>query len=250
MKNLQLTINNILNSCIRIDRANINHKLSIPRQIVFRFNPEILSQIEQAKENNYKFTLSPRNLADLRYYVLLNYFLTEQLNFNDRLHRSKLVSIERSPLIFTSSYLFSPNQSKNVVRSIITSEGQISQQIQQDLWQSPQLLPKVIDAHHWLILQILSQLPLKVNNSLAGLLKSLWLITLFLFSICLWIYLPIYILFKILIIGFVICLSTKYFPKAVKKKLKIWILHGLVNGLWSNGTKNHQIVWNTISALS
>ena len=239
MKNLQLTADNILNSCIRIERAKINHKLSIPHQIVFRLDPEILSQIEQARENNYKLILTPDNLADLRYYALLNYFSAEQLDFNDRLHRAKLMSIERSPLIFTSNYLFSPNQSKNVVRSIINSEGKICQQVQQDLWQSPQLLPKVINAHHWLILQILSQLPLKVNNSLARLLKSLWLITLFLFSICLWIYLPICILFKILIISFFVYFFTKSLKKVIKKKFKIWILHGLFNGFCSNGTIKH-----------
>ncbi len=249
MKNPQPTATNILNSCIQIDRAKINHKLFIPYQIVFRFNPEILSQIEQAKENNYKFTLSPSNLADLRYYVLLNYFSAEQLNFHEG-HLSKLISLERSPLIFTSSYLFSHSQSKKVVRSIIDSEGQISQQVQQDLWQSPQLLPRVINAHHWLILQILSQLPLKVNNSLARLLKSLWLITLVLFSICLWVYLPIHILFKILIISFSVYLFTKCLKKTIKNKFRIWILHGLINGFWSNSTKKHQILWNTISALS
>ncbi len=250
MKNPQPTVDsNILNSCIQIDRAKINRKLTIPRQIVFRLDLEILSQIEQAKENNYKFTLSPSNLADLRYYVLLNYLSAEQLNFHEG-HLSKLISLERSPLIFTSSYLFSHSQSKKVVRSIINSEGQISQQVQQDLWQSPQLLPRVINAHHWLILQILSQLPLKVNNSLARLLKSLWLITLFLFSIYLWVYLPIHILFKILIISFSVYLFTKYLQKTIKNKFRIWVLHGLINGFWSNSTKKHQIPWNTISALS
>ena len=250
MKSQQPTGTDIFNSCIQIDRAKISHKLTIPRQIVFRLDPEILSQIEQAKENNYKLTLCPNNLADLRYYILLNYFSAEQLNFNDRLHRAKLMSIERSPLIFTSSYLFSHSQSKKVVRSNINLEGQICQQIQQDLWQSSQLLPRVINAHHWLILQILSQLPLKVNNSLARLLKGLWLITLFLFSICLWIYLPIYILFKILIISFSVYLFTKCLKKPIKNKFRILILHSLINGFWSNNPKKHQIIWNTISALS
>ena len=250
MKSQQPIATNIFNSCIQIDRARISHKLSIPYQIVFRFDPEILSQIEQAKENNYRFTLSPDNLADLRYYALLNYFSAEQLNFNEWLHRANLMSIERSPLIFTSNYLFSHSQSKKVVRSIINSEGQIFQQVQQDLCQNPQLLAKVIKAHHWLILQILAQLPLKVDNSLTRLFKVLWFTALIMFSICLWIYLPIYILFKILIISFFVYLFTKCFKKTIKNKFKIWILYSLINGFWSNGTKNHQIAWNTIIALS
>ncbi len=257
MKNQQPTATDIFNSCIQIDRVRISRKLAIPRQIVFRFEPKILSQIEQAKENNHQFILSPGNLADLRYYALLNYFSAEQLDFCQG-HLAKLISLEQlrdrvafeSPLIFTSNYLFSHSQSKKVVRSIINSEGQISQQVQQDLWQNPQLLAKVTKAHYWLILQILAQLPLKVNNSLTRLFKTLWLATLIVFSICLWIYLPLDILLKILIISFSIYLFTNCLKQTIKNKFKIWILYSLINGFWSNSTKKHQIAWNAISVLS
>lgn len=248
MKNQLAIINSILNSCIQIEETRINRQLTIPQQIIFQLDFNTLCQIEKIKESNFQLTLSPNNLADLRYYALLNSPLEQKVKF---IPQAQLTS----QLTFTSSYpSINLSQRTAVVRSSINLGGQITHQIRQDLWQSPQLFSQVIEVHHWLILQILTQLPIKTKNSLTKLiskfLESFFLLLWTILSFCFWRSLPLDSLYKVLIIGLSFYVFTKYGKEIIKRQFRLLITYSLCHGSWANSSYKRQIVWNTIMALS
>lgn len=158
---VSVNISDRLNSCIQIEKSKISRRNNVPQQIRFCLNPEVLTQIERARAEKIKLILSKAKLADLRYYILLN-FTSEYTKVNHVKHASGLTAVRRSHLTFSSNYSSFLNQrGETLFRSYIDLKGVISQQIQQDLWENQQLLERISQAHYWLIAEILAQLPLK-----------------------------------------------------------------------------------------
>lgn len=252
------TINTILNSCIQVEEERISRKFKIPRQIHFQFNPVIISKIEQLKESKHKLTLSSTKLTNIRYYALISSPIAEQLSsfFSWRLRSVGFVQspnqplFEQSPLTFSTSYVPLANQqTATVVRSVIDLEGKISQQIQQDLCNNPQLLRRIIDAHYWLILQILAQLPLKTKHQGSRVVWSLWIPIAIVFSIVIWYFLPLNYLLKILITCGVFYVLRVYLKYLIEKQLKAWIIYHLIYGFLGKKVKNRKIGFDILSFI-
>lgn len=233
-------INSVLNSCIQIEETRISRNTNVPQRIYFRLDSHLLEQIEQIKQNNHRLTLSPANLANLRYYLLLNSL--EQTDSMPHLGFNSCLTFGRSPLIFSTNYLFGDRQqSLTLFRSIIDFDGKICQQIQQELSQNPQLLDRVAQAHYWLILQILAQLPLKTTN------QGSWLIFCCYCFATIMIYLAVryflatnYLLW--LAIGFsVFWLLNISWRKIIIKQLKTLIIYQMIAGFLANSVRKRQI---------
>lgn len=219
--------NSLLDSFIYIDEERVSRKRIVPRRIRFELNREILSEIEQAQKNDDQMVLSANNLTNLRYYALLASHFEE-----------------RSPLLFSTNFSggYSQNpKSVTVVRSVIDLEGKISQQIQRDLWQNPQLLPIVIKAHHWLIGQILAQLPLKTKNHTQKLFGALWLVTAFIATSFIWYFLPVNHLIKILVAVLVFGILKIATKNLITAQLRRWILHQLLLGFLTSRVDKRRI---------
>jgi hypothetical protein len=234
------TSHQVLNSCIEVAEVRISRRLTMPCQINFRLNADLLEQIEQIKAKNKCLKLSDPKLASLRYYTLLNSSLT-----------IKITSVQEqlSPLNFTTNYIFPDNQHLTVVRSLIDLEGQISQQIQQDLWHNPRLLERVINVHHWLIGQILIQLPLKTPRRVLRLLKVLLLLVWIIVAVSLWCFLPLNNLLKIVIVCCSFYLAKKYLIPSIKQHSKTYFLKAILKGFLANTTQKRQIALNILSTL-
>ena len=222
--------NSAINSCIQIEEARISRRAIRPHQVYFCLDSDLLKQIEWVKKNNHKLILSSRNLANLRYYALVNSPL-EQIGLVHPWRWAKLSSLERSPLIFTTDYLF-PNSQQPLAlfRTVIDLEGKISQQIHQDLWQNQQLLSRISQAHYWLILEILDRLPLKRKN------RYLWLIisscSLIASMSCLAIYyfFGLSYLLNVAIYIIIILILNISLKKIITRQLKPLIIHHLITG--------------------
>ena len=233
--------NSAINSCIQIEEARISRRTTRPHQVYFCLDSDLIRQIEWVKENNHKLILSSRNLANLRYYALVNSPL-EQIGLVHPWRWAKLSSIGRSPLIFTTDYLF-PNsqQPLTLFRSVIDLEGKISQQINQALWQNQQLLPRISQAHYWLILEILAQLPLERKN------RYLWLIitccSLIVSMSCLAIYyfFSLSYLLNVAIYIIIILILNISLKKIITRQLKPLIIHHLMDGCWGKSVKFRRI---------
>ena len=233
--------NSAINSCIQIEEARISRRATRPHQVYFCLDSDLIRQIEWVKANNHKLILSSRNLANLRYYALVNSPL-EQIGLVHPWRWAKLSSLRRSPLIFTTDYLF-PNsqQPLTLFRSVIDLEGKISQQIHQDLWQNKLLLPKISQAHYWLILEILAQLPLERKN------RYLWLIisccSLIASMICLVIYyfFSLSYLLNVAISIIIILILNISLKKTITRQLKPLIIHHLIAGFGVKSVKVRRI---------
>ncbi|BAZ45737.1 hypothetical protein NIES4102_27630 [Chondrocystis sp. NIES-4102] len=240
--------NQILNSCIEINESHIHRRLTIPNQIVFRLNADLLQQIESLKAKDQQFQLEAAKLANLRYYTLINSPLEIQSNAANY-WQSKFTSIERSSLSFSTNYLLSEQQYLTVIRSSISLEGYIAQQIQQNLWDNPQLCQRLLNAHYWLMEQILRQLPLKTSNNLFWVLKIIifiiWAIALLTF----WNFLPLPNLPKISIICCLFYLNQNYLIPHIKQPGKILLITALFNNYLINNTFKRQIALKIVQIL-
>lgn len=242
--------NNILNSCIQVEEARISRKITIPRQVNFQLTPEIINSIEQIILNKQKLSLSSANLADLRYYALLNSSIAKTSNSIDPKSFIKQLPLEQSCLIFSTNYFSVTNHNPTtVVRSVIDLEGKISQQIRQDLWENPQLLHKILDSHYWLIFQILTQLPLQKSKKYLRLYRSLTPLTIFMISLAFWYLLPLNYLLKIVVICGFIYIFKVYIHHLIQKKLKQWIIYHLIHGFLANKAHKRRIGFNIFSSI-
>lgn len=241
-RQITATINNTLNSCIKVKETRISRRATIPDQVHFCLNSNLIKQIEWVQENNHQFILSSSNLASLRYYALVNAPLEEvgliyswrstQLSFGE----------QRSPLTFTTNYLFSHSQQpRTLFRSFVDIEGKISQQIHQDLYQDTQLLPRISQAHYWLVLEILAQLPLKPNSQHSWLLWGYFLLLTSIISLLLNYYFNINILLNLAIYMFVIITIRTIFLKIIFQQLKPLVIYHLRSGLLSKNIKIRKI---------
>ncbi|MGB5633415.1 MAG: hypothetical protein WBM44_10615 [Waterburya sp.] len=235
------TINSAINSCIQVEEARISHRVIRSHQVHFRLNSELIRQIERVKENNHKLVLSSTNLANLRYYALLNAPL-EQMGLIYPWSSAKLSFFQRSTFTFATDYLF-PNsqQPLTVFRSVIDLEGKISQQIHQDLWQNPQLLPRISQAHYWLILEILSQLPLKHKNQYLWLVLAYSSITVSMISLVIYYYFNLSYLLNLAICISIILILNISLKKIIIKQLKSLIIYHLMDGFLGKSIKVRRI---------
>lgn len=240
-KNFPESVNDVLNSCIQIESARISRHVTIPSQICFCLNAELLEQVGQIKanqSNQHGLCLSASNLADLRYYALSNLPLKQGL------------SQGQSALTFSTEYFFDSAQvATTLFRSVIDLEGKISQEIKQELIQNPSLLAKISEAHYWLLSEILAQLPLKSRAWYSWLIFGCLAIASILISSLVWYILPLNHLLKL-----VICLSIFFLLKStakilVTKYLKSWIIYHLLDGLLAKGTIKRRLGLNILSFL-
>ena len=154
-------------------------------------------------------------------------------------------------MIFSSNYLSNDSQVQTtVVRSTIDLKGQISQEIQQDLWQNPQLSLKVIQAHHWLTAEILRQLPLENKRQTSLIFWILWGINAIAFSWGIWIFLPTFFWLKIIVNIVVWYLLKVSLRHLIKHKFRTWILSQLASGWLSNKTSKRQLGFELLSLLA
>ena len=204
-------------SWIQIEEIRITRQVTVPRQIWFELNPEIIIRLEHLRQQNLDLKLQPELAIDLRYYALINSGLISQIgNLN----------FPSWGMTFTSHYLSSSSKKLPItaIRSKINLSGKISQEIQQELWHQPQLSQQIITIHYWLIEQVLQQLPLPRNNYLALIIWSLWLAIAIVITSLIWIGLSFSIGIKIILIIISILILKKMLNYLIRTKLKQWAI--------------------------
>lgn len=230
-----------LSSCIKVKQTRISRQTTIPHQVYFELNSDIIAKIEEIKAEYGSLALKPEQLTDLRYYGLINSGLLDNVD---------KISSEQYSLVFSSSYLPIDSQIQTtVVRSTINLQGQILQEIQQDLWQDPQLSSKVVQAHHWLTAEILRQLPLETKSHTSEVFWALWAISAIASTLVIWYFLLLPFLLKL-----VINIVSFYFFKVLLKylidnQLKKWILSQLTSGCLAHQTSKRQLGFKILSLL-
>jgi hypothetical protein len=237
-KSLPETLNSVLNSCIQIKSTKISRTVTIPHQICFRLDAQILEQISQLQVYQAKLALSETNLANLRHYALLNLSSQQHSPFT------------QSCLSFATEYAESANQdSISLFRSVINLEGKISQQIAQELAHNPPLLREISQAHYWLVAEILSQLPLTSKAWYSWLLASGLAIATMMINILIWYLISMNYLPKLIICLSIFLLFTSVAKTLITRQLKSWIIYHLLQGILAKSTLRRKLGLNFLSFL-
>lgn len=216
-------------SCIHLDERRISRRRMIPCGVYFELNRDILAEIDLAQKNCDRIELSDEKLTNLRYYALLSFIEYRRFGYH---HTSELV--------FSTNYLRHGKQ-VTVVRSVINPEGKITQQIQENLWQNLPLCDRLIQAHYWLIFQILTQLPLPIKNYNRLLSWTFALMVTVASAIPIFYWLSLSWFIKILLLILLLVLFKIVYQYLLAKLIRLWILHQLVFGFLANGTKKRHI---------
>jgi hypothetical protein len=231
-------INEVINSCIQLKLTRISRKVTIPHQVCFCLDAQLLEQITQNQANQTKLVLSATNLANLRHYALLN------------LPWSQPSALAQSCLTFSTAYLLEDQASTILFRSVIDLEGKISQQIKQELTQNPALLNQISQAHYWLVAEILGQLPFKSKAWSSWLLAGFLAIAMITINIFIWYLTPPNYLAKLLIGLGIFLLLKLVLTILITKQLKAWIIYHLLDGLLSKSVVLRQIGLEVLSFLA
>ena len=219
-----LSVHNLINSCVRIEQKRISRQRIIPVNINFDLNQEILSQIASLRTNQQIILFSEDNLANLRYYFLLN--SSENLGLG----------------ITFQTYYEQELEKIGIIKSVIYLSGKVEQYIRNDALPTKE----IIDAHYWLIRQIFNQIPLKDkkgNSIILWLLLGLITIIVaglvfLLLSVTLW--------FKILFIIFFVGITFKVLQHFLQRYLPSWVLHQLLFGIFSASVNRRKIGFNLL----
>jgi hypothetical protein len=238
LPSLPQSSNELLNSCIQIKSTKISRTAAVPHQVCFCLNSQLLEQITRLQAHQTNFALSPTNLANLRHYALLNLSPAQQSPFT------------QSGLTFATEYSSEGYQgSVGLLRSVISLEGKISQQIQQELVTNPPLLHQISQAHYWLIAEILVQLPLKSKAWYYWLVFSCLAIAIILINIFIWYLIPLNYLPKLLVCLSIFLFLTLVAKNLITKQLKPWIIDQLRQGILAKSTMGRKLGLTFLSFL-
>jgi hypothetical protein len=207
-----------LEQCIEFEKERISRQSFVIHSVRFHLDKDVLLRIKEAQETGLHFYLSGQLLADLREYALISQGNSFQ-----------------SGLTFYTYYLRGGAQDA-LMRSVISTDGDIFHQIKGDCLERPNFCRQVASAHYWIIAQLMSQLRLgaflKLNLLswlLAFLITVIVLIPLILLVIRvnLWLLLPLLIFALILLIA----LQRLLLP-IVRRLIFQQVLSGLLSRPW------------------
>jgi hypothetical protein len=127
---------------VAIARERIARSQVLCHGVRFHLDKDILAEIQRARETGRSVTISGQLLADLRVWALLG-----RENY------------PTSSLVF-STYYQQGDAEEALMRSTISPDGNILNQIRADCLERPDFCDNIAAAHYWLIAQLLGQLPL------------------------------------------------------------------------------------------
>jgi hypothetical protein len=221
----------ISNSSIYLDRESVDRSLNIPRSVNFELDRDSLEAIIEASQCDRQITLNAETLTDFRYYVLIS-------------------SQDKERTLTFLTHYWQNGEKIPVIRSVIALNGKISQQIRRDCLQNPQLLPKLIRVHYWLILQMIAQLPFATSKFISCLPQLILLIFNALAVVVIITYLPANWLVKLLSIAIVFTCSNLSLKSLLRIYLKPWILSQLLAGCFASRPKSRQMGLELLKAIS
>ena len=221
----------ILDSWLQIDEQRVSRRYIVPYRVRFELNHDHLTELQQLNTNNFPLVISANKLTNLHYYV----WLTWQ-------------NPEESPLVFVTNYVQN-KQNISVVKSIISLEGKVSQQIPHYACYNSLFIDEILPIHQWLINQLIDQLSWKTTNYSLLIAVILSLITTACFILIIDILLSLSILIKLLAIVLFLGGSTYYIHYLLTHQFKTWIGQQLRFGWFSSQVKRRRIGLKLITIL-
>ena len=210
---------------ISVKKELISPGIIVPAQVDFNFNQSYLKQIIHQKSNFKQLKLSPELLGDFRFYSL-------QLN----------KAVPNFSLVFITHYA-EEHQPIAVIKSVVSYDGKITQQICRSLFKNTLLLDDLVASHYWLIDQICDRLSFeyaKQGNLLAW---GLSIVIAILIAPLLFYFVAINWLIKLIIIFVILLLLYLIIKTSFQKYLNSFLLQQFLFGFFARNTKRRKIGW-------
>ena len=206
---------------IKLPQSQIAPQTKIPAQIDFYFSDR---ELQDPKSETFP-DLSPQLLGDLRYYSL----------------RPSVECSVGGFLSFTSYHL-RQSQPTAVIRSKISLQGQIRQEVCQAYLQQPELLQSIVNRHHWLVEHICSRLRINYQPK-SQLLAVILTILLAIFWLLIAIFLPLSWAWKVSILGFIVAVGYWLSDRFVNRHLASLIWRELLFGSLVHNSARRRFGW-------
>ena len=211
-----------LEACIELEQEKVTRSRVLFHGIRFNLNKDILQRIEHAQQIGDTLTISSKLLADWRYYALID---TE-----NRL---------QSGLTFCTYYRLGESNLA-LMRSIISLDGDIINQIRNDCLERPHFSRQIASAHYWLIQQLIEQLRLETLIKLNQLLTLLcWSLALLIAAAMVIPFMPIFLENPWMVLAAVI--MTLLFQVGLQRlvglflpTIRRWVWRWILSGLLSH----------------
>lgn len=206
---------------IKLPQSQISPQTKIPTQVEFYFSDRDLA--EPQPPTRLKF--SPQLLGDLRYYSL----------------RPAAEPWAGSSLSFTSYHL-RESQAVAVIRSKISLQGTIEQQICRAYLQQPELLQPIANQHYWLIEHICDRLELNYQPK-SKLLAIILTATIASFSLLITLFLPWAWPWKLLTLGVLVIVVYWLCDRLITRYLALLIGQQLLFGVLAHTSARRRFGW-------
>jgi hypothetical protein len=213
----------LIDCLISIQKKQVALGIKIPTEVDFYLTDRDLAKVIWQINHLTKLNLSPELLADLRYYILLQNQITADF-----------------ALTFTTYYV-EQQQKIAVIQSVISLQGNVSQQICRRFLDRPQLLNDLVVSHYWLITQICDRLSLKYKNKSFLLAWSFSLMITAIFAPFCFYWLALDWAIELIIVLTIFCLVYFSINLIIQKYLPTFILQQLLFGFFSKNVARKRL---------
>lgn len=222
---------------IQFEQEQITRSRIVFHGIRFHLDPDILQRIQEAQKAGCSIYTSRNLLAKLLYYALI-----------DRENRLQ------TGLTFCTYYELNGSP-EPLMRSVISIDGEILQQIKSECLEYPEFCHQMASAHYWLINQLLSKLRLGQVLKLHQLAWGLsWVIAVVIVAIALPFILLLvqvrpWMLIALLLIAWLLQYLLQRLLRRLLPILGRWVLRQLLPGLLSHKPLEKKIAKGILSWL-
>jgi hypothetical protein len=207
---------------LRINKEQITVKEVDFNGVEFKLNANRLAHLKTAKEQGEILEFPPTLLKDFRHYTLFSPVLT-----------------------FSTFY-----QKELVFRSIIALDGDVIHQIRNDCLEREELAVAIASIHHWIIQELIAQIPLtykRFGTALA------WILAIIIVTISIIISLanfqvlnPLFWLLPLVAI-WLLAEGIKRIIWLMLPGIRRWLLRQMLSGLFSRNSKSRQFVLDILT---
>lgn len=219
---------------IQFEQERITRSRVVFHSVRFNLDRDVLQSIQYAKDTGRRLDVSREFLADLRCYTLID-------------PENRL----QSDLTFYTYYL-GEGYPEAVMRSVISTDGEIFHQIKSDCLEHPDWYCQIVSAHYWLIEQLLSQLRIgrlvKVDR-LAQMLSWLIAIAVALAFVPLLIEVNPWLLLALVLMVWLLQKIVYELLRSLLPSFSRWTLRYLLSGLLSHKPLNRKIAKGFLERL-
>jgi hypothetical protein len=219
---------------IHFEQERITRSRVVFHSVRFNLDREVLQSIQYARDTGRRLDVSPEFLADLRCYALID-------------PENRL----QSDLTFYTYYL-EEGSPEAVMRSVISTDGEIFHQIKSDCLEHPDWYCQIVSAHYWLIDQLLSQLRLGrlvYVNRLAQILSWLIAIAVALAFVPLAIEVNPWLLLALVLMAWLLQKIIYKLLRSLLPSFSRWTLRYLLSGLLSHKSLHRKIAKGFLERL-